>query len=688
MPKRGRRPRKTRAGARQSSTAVSSSGRVAWWLAAAVFAAVFVVYSLTLLPTAVDQDSGEIATVAHVLGVAHPTGYPLWALLGRGFDLLPLGGSTAFRVGLVSAASAAGAAALICWLVSAIGGTAVGGVFAGLAFAFWFPTWSQAVRAEVYALEALLFAFFLVALWRWDADRSARRLAWLALAGGFVAMHHRTGFLAAAPALAVAFALTRPRRAISYARAMASFAAPFLFYLYLPIRAAANPPLNWGKPDTWERFIAHVGGRQYAKWAFMNSWEMVVSQARVLWGESLAGPGLLSVGLAVAGGLLIVWGCAVWIRRRPAVMGPLAAGAGLLLIWVLEWGDVSDSKVWLLPVGAVLAVFGGLGLARLAHVMRGRNSAVAAGVVGAALCAVLLGANWGRADQSDVWRYRDQWASALLQMDENAIFVAEWDTPMFQTWYLQQVEGLRPDVTFLRPLALSEQWYQETMQDEELRDTASRVWSEVRKQIRITEPGTPEVWDAVAMFARGLASEYEGRRTVYALHGGLRTPDRPPWFIGVNDSLYRLSFEQPQMISHVGATREVAAPPSGVHLVSLQFGRDEVRTGELVGFLIQWRLERPLPGVLFALRFVPAQLGRPIPSESDALIVQGYPVLYGLWGSGASPAGTVYEQRGSLLIPSNLPPGAYAIEIGSAQSYPPTYGGWTEVAGVKLRIRD
>ncbi|MBN1460384.1 MAG: DUF2723 domain-containing protein, partial [Armatimonadetes bacterium] len=463
-----------------------AAGRAAVLVAVVVFAALFFVYLLTTIRTAIDQDSGELVAVAHVLGVAHPTGYPLWTLLGRGFDLLPLGGTSAFRVALLSAVSAAGAAAIICWLVSAIGGVPLAGVFAGLAFGFWFPTWSQAVRAEVYALEALLFALFLVALWRWDAERSPRRLAWLALTGGFVAMHHRTGFLAAAPALAIGFALTRPWRALSYAKAVAAFVAPFVFYLYLPIRAAANPPLNWGKPDTWERFLAHVAGRQYAKYAFMNSWEMVVKQAHELWGECLAGPGALSVALTVVGGGLILWGCAVWARRRPAVTGALAAGSILLVVWVLEWGDVSDSKVWLLPVGAVLAVFGGLGLSRLSQLLPERAGPLAAGILAVTLCAVLLGANWGRADQSDVWRYRDRWAAALMQMEENAIFVAESDTPMFQTWYLQQVEELRPDVTLVRPLASSEQWYQETIEDRELRETASRVWSDVRARIHIT----------------------------------------------------------------------------------------------------------------------------------------------------------------------------------------------------------
>ena len=685
MPRRGRRARKK--GAQPQGEAASRvPPRAAALCSVGVFAAVTAIYLLTVIPTAVDQDSGELVAAAHVLGVAHPTGYPLWTLLGRLFDFLPLGHTSAYRVALLSVVSAAAASALVCWLAAVIGGSLPAGGFAGLAFGLWFPTWSQAVRAEVYALEALLFALFLVALWRWDRERSPKQLTWVALACGLVAMHHRTGFLAAAPALMAAFAMTRPRTARAYVGASLAFAAPFLLYVYLPVRAAANPAMNWGKPDTWERFIAHVTGRQYSKWAFMNSWEMVVRQAQLLWGECLAGHGPVSVALAVVGLSLIGWGWASWVRRRPAMFGPLGAGALVLLVWVLEWGDVSDSKVWLLPVGATLALFGGLGLARLGESAPRRVLAVLAGIL---VCASLGWANWERSDQSDVWRHRDQWAAALMQMDEHAIFVAEWDDPMFLVWYLQQVEGLRKDVTVLRPLALSEEGYRETIAGPELKKTAVRVWGEVRPQFQITRPGTPEVWEAVAVFAHELAKEYEGQRTVYALHGPVtKTLPGPPWFVGVNDSLYRLSFELPDMVRPGPGGEPIVELPGGVQLVSLSLDRSEVGTGELVGFRARWRLQTPLPGVLFALRPTPGQgqKTRFCPTEEEALLVQGYPVLHGLWGLPASPVGTAYEQRGKIMIPSNLPAGEYALEVGYAESYPPEYGEWVEVGDSRLRV--
>jgi len=58
--------------------------------ALAVFAAAFALYLYCLYPTIAPRDSADMAAAALTLGVAHPPGYPLYALLGRAWlTLLP-----------------------------------------------------------------------------------------------------------------------------------------------------------------------------------------------------------------------------------------------------------------------------------------------------------------------------------------------------------------------------------------------------------------------------------------------------------------------------------------------------------------------------------------------------------------------------------------------------------------------
>jgi len=56
-----------------------------------VFIISLFIYVLTLCPTVFWYDSTEFIVQSYHLGTAHPTGYPLWGLLGKLATLLPLG---------------------------------------------------------------------------------------------------------------------------------------------------------------------------------------------------------------------------------------------------------------------------------------------------------------------------------------------------------------------------------------------------------------------------------------------------------------------------------------------------------------------------------------------------------------------------------------------------------------------
>ncbi|MGB5138628.1 MAG: DUF2723 domain-containing protein, partial [Candidatus Zixiibacteriota bacterium] len=55
-----------------------------------IFLSTLILYLVTAYPTVAYIDSGELAVANWTLGIAHPTGYPLYTLIGRLFSLLPL----------------------------------------------------------------------------------------------------------------------------------------------------------------------------------------------------------------------------------------------------------------------------------------------------------------------------------------------------------------------------------------------------------------------------------------------------------------------------------------------------------------------------------------------------------------------------------------------------------------------
>ena len=121
-------------------------------------------------------DGPELAAVAYLLGVAHPTGYPLYTMLGHLFTLLPIG-EVAFRMALFSTACGCVAVTLVAAMVrrlspeddsSRIFGAGAGGLSLAVAPLFW----SQANVTEVYSLNMALLscALLLLAIWRPGRD--------------------------------------------------------------------------------------------------------------------------------------------------------------------------------------------------------------------------------------------------------------------------------------------------------------------------------------------------------------------------------------------------------------------------------------------------------------------------------------------------------------------------------------
>lgn len=222
-------------------------------------------------------DGGELTAHAVGLDIAHPPGHPLAGLLGKLVTLVPLG-PIPLRVALAQALCAAIAAAFlynaIDTTVRALGvtrdrlavPTALGGTWLVATSHAW---WFQAVRPEVYALQMLLVAIAIdrvVALEASWPTHDVRPLYTAALALGLgLANHHFVAFLvfpALAPTLARVY---RARGARPLAWTALAVAVGLSAYVYLPVRAATDPPINLGDPTDAARFFWVVSARVYAQ---------------------------------------------------------------------------------------------------------------------------------------------------------------------------------------------------------------------------------------------------------------------------------------------------------------------------------------------------------------------------------------------------------------------------------------
>lgn len=175
-----------------------------------VFVLVLSLYVRTLAPDLLWGDSGEFQTLVYTLGMTHPTGYPVYLLLGRLFAFLPLG-NLAMRVSLFSAVCGALACTLVFLLLRVIKGRRLPALGAALAMGVTPLFWWQAVIAELYTIASLLIAVVLLLVTAWRRTNQPRFLFWAGLIGGLSLGVHNTVALIG-PAVLVMLLLTKAKR--------------------------------------------------------------------------------------------------------------------------------------------------------------------------------------------------------------------------------------------------------------------------------------------------------------------------------------------------------------------------------------------------------------------------------------------------------------------------------------------
>ncbi|HLU24110.1 MAG TPA: DUF2723 domain-containing protein, partial [Longimicrobiales bacterium] len=237
--------------------------------------AVLALYSVTLARTTQFWDASEYIATAHILGIPHPPGNPLFVAVGRVWSLLlaPLGLSVAVRVNLLAAATSAASTGLlflvahrILWAVDRRGEgddvsaerTAfplVGAGAAALVGATAFTVWNQSnVNEKVYTLSVLVIALVTWLGVRWRDTRaregSERLLLWAIFAVALGSTNHLMSVLAA-PALALLVLMEGGRpllRPAFLGRGALLVALGLSFNFFLPVRASLEPVINEGHP--------------------------------------------------------------------------------------------------------------------------------------------------------------------------------------------------------------------------------------------------------------------------------------------------------------------------------------------------------------------------------------------------------------------------------------------------------
>lgn len=486
-------------------------------LAFAIFLGFWIYYEAGAGPDLVAyRDSGEMAVSAWTLGVSHPTGYPLYILLGRLFEAaIPLG-NPAYRLSLLSSLPmAAGVALFFSAAMELLGAIPAFGAAALLGLSGQALTLARV--QEMYALGFLGAVGLTILALRLRRERSApAEKEWLGFCFLYgLMLSNRLDLLLLAPGLLVCAMGFRQKSWLSpwFGLAYLAFPAAMFYtgsnywepllvamtawlgsrasnrvgwliksgafallglsvYLYLPIRSAGLPWLDWNHPAQWSNFLQVILRSKYG-----GTLDLISRNYKP--GE-LLGANLLLYGRHLwrdftwAGVALSLAGLWRQSRRDPE----LAAGLGAVFWWTgpvfLLVSNMPPNPhaaaivepYYLIP-DMTLAFWSAEALAWLSAGVVGRG--LAAALAAFFLAGPFVSGRTAAYDHRGDFFDEDYARNVLTSLPRGGVLVAKKDVQLYSLWYRTMVLGRRSDASVVAQGLCGAPWYQEQMRREKPR---------------------------------------------------------------------------------------------------------------------------------------------------------------------------------------------------------------------------
>ncbi|MEM8534213.1 MAG: DUF2723 domain-containing protein [Chloroflexota bacterium] len=448
----------------------------------AFFVAVLGVYIRTAAPSVLSGDSAEFQFAAPLLGVPHPTTYPLYILLGKLTTLIVPVGEIAWRVTILSSVCAALTTVCCLLLVYRTGQSKLAALLAALALSVTPGLWNAATIAEVYALLMLLLALLSVLL-IYNGIHAVpfssihRTSPWLLYLGGFVTglgcTHHGLFVLTGLPLFIAYILLSLIQRHLSLAilpLLVLSFMLGLTPLIYPFVQFAQYGPFDgidvglpeyyfWGAPTSPQAVFDLMTGGDVRRGIFQIPSISEVGQVLHMVGDRLMfefGP----IGILVG----FIGSIATFHYRRDVGIGLVWICSATLAYLILLGPAVQDAPVFTLPMVLPWSVWigmGGLSTLRICSNWLSSPERLPStttdhhkhlGQLGHILMVGLLVTTliWGYtrvsiSSKRHLWLFHDFGQTILEEVPPNAAIITHWEQGTI-LHYLMAIEEQRPDI--------------------------------------------------------------------------------------------------------------------------------------------------------------------------------------------------------------------------------------------------
>ena len=456
-----------------------------------------IVYIITLNPTVTFMDSGELAAACATFGIPHPTGYPLFLIIGYIFTKLPISYSPVYNLNLMSAVLSAAAVAVFYYvsylLLSILKSSSevqkvkqkkekhakekyskekhvkevnifnadtitIVSFFASLVFGFSKTFWENALSAEVYPLHSLLLVlliyFSLKIYFNLKEHNKKNWMILFLLLGTSFANHMTTIFIV--PGIVFLYILQykeNPLFAKSLSKQFLFVIPGLLLYLVLMVRASSGPYLNWSEPDTLSNLLHHITGGDYSQLMFSTS-SVFSNNFKLFFGTVLNE-------YAVISGIIAVFGLIFLYKQSRIIFYYFVILILGCLIYSLNY-NIRDLLSYFLLIYILLGLTFGIGFINSLNklVKSKANFTLIAVVTGVVLSGFSLVYNFKDNDESKNYVVEDVTLNTLNELGPNSILMTyDWGYVYPAALYYQQVSNLRGDVKVFNVKFLSVPWY-------------------------------------------------------------------------------------------------------------------------------------------------------------------------------------------------------------------------------------
>jgi hypothetical protein len=265
-------------------------------------------------------------------------------------------------------------------------------------------------------------------------------------------------------------------------------------YAFLYIRSGLHPVLNEAAPETWKNLVAVIRREQFGSRGIFDN-PMLPGSPRTLkifgqqllsffqycswqWGRSLPFilmviAALLFVSLGTIGfefarrrdaGVAYLLG-ALWLVTGIGLVIYMNFKAGFSIYWdqypSMDQHEVRERDYFFVVSFQVWGVFVAFGLVRLVRWLS-QTAPSRLWIAAAAVITLLpFGANFAAASRrgADATAARDFAYNLLQSVEPYGVLFGFGDNDTFPVWYLQEVEGLRQDVTLINLSLANLDWY-------------------------------------------------------------------------------------------------------------------------------------------------------------------------------------------------------------------------------------